>query len=57
MFCPQKNRRPLELVYYEAYLTSSDAKHREIFLKGGKGHEELKIQLKDSFKKIKYKFL
>lgn len=51
-----KNRRPLELIYYEAYMTQSDAKCREKFLKGGKGREELKIQLKDCFKKLKYKY-
>lgn len=51
-----KNRRPLELIYYEAYMTQSDAKRREKFLKGGKGREELKTQLKDCFKKLKYKY-
>ena len=50
------NRRPLELIYYESYITQSDAKRREKFLKGGKGREELKIQLKDCFKKLKYKY-
>ena len=50
-----KNRRPLSLVYYESYITQRDAKRRELFLKGGKGHLELKVQLQDSFKKIKYK--
>jgi len=50
-----KNRRPLKLVYYESYLEESDAKRREKFLKGGKGREELKIQLKDCFKKLNYK--
>ncbi|MEK9132347.1 MAG: GIY-YIG nuclease family protein, partial [Patescibacteria group bacterium] len=39
-----KNRRPLTLIYYESYINSQDAKQREIFLKGGKGHEQLKIQ-------------
>lgn len=51
-----KNRRPLKLIYYESYLTELDAKRREKFLKGGKGKEELKIQLKDCFKKLNYKF-
>ncbi len=51
-----KNRRPLKLVYYESYLTKLDAKRREEFLKGGKGKEELKIQLKDCFQKLDYKF-
>jgi putative endonuclease len=40
---PTKNRRPIRLVHYEAYLSRHDAKRREIFLKGGKGHSELKV--------------
>jgi putative endonuclease len=52
-----KYRRPLKLIYYEAYSTSRDAKRREIFLKGGKGHEELKMQLQESFRIIKYKYI
>lgn len=52
-----KNRRPVKLIYYEAYIHSRDAKRRELFLKGGKGHSELKIQLQDSFRKIKYSYL
>lgn len=51
-----KNRRPLLPIHYEAYLSSHDAKRRELFLKGGKGHEELKIQLQDTYRKIKYQF-
>ncbi|MFC1622692.1 GIY-YIG nuclease family protein [Patescibacteria group bacterium] len=51
-----KNRRPLKLIYCEAYLSERDAKQREIYLKGGKGHNELKIQLRDTFKKINYKY-
>jgi len=50
-----KNRRPLSLVYYESYVNQRDAKRRELFLKGGKGHGQLKIQLQDSFSDIKYK--
>jgi len=51
-----KNRRPLKLVYYESYIVSRDAKRREIFLKGGKGHDQLKVQLRDSFRKLKYEY-
>lgn len=51
-----KNRRPLKLIYYECYQSSADAKHREIFFKGGKGHQELKIQLAETLRKNKYKF-
>jgi len=52
-----KFRRPLKLIYYESYLAGLDAKRREIFLKGGKGHNELKIQLREILEKIKYKNL
>ena len=51
-----KNRRPLSLVYYESYISRRDAKRRELFLKGGKGRSELKIQLEDTFRKVKYKY-
>ena len=51
-----KNRRPLKLIYYESYISSRDAKRREIFLKGGKGHGELKIQLEETLRKSKYKY-
>jgi len=51
-----KYRRPLSLIYYEAYSISSDAKRREKYLKGGKGRGELKIQLQDGFNNIKYHF-
>ncbi|MDP2676173.1 MAG: GIY-YIG nuclease family protein [bacterium] len=50
-----KYRRPLKLLYYETYISSIDAKRREKFLKGGKGREELKVQLEDCFEKVKYK--
>jgi len=52
-----KHRRPLKLIYYESYDERLDAKRREIYLKGGKGKSELKIQLKEVFKKIGYKNL
>ena len=51
-----KRRRPLLLIYCEIYLVGSDAKQRELFLKGGKGHQELKVQLVNTFKKIQYKY-
>ncbi|MFZ5559296.1 MAG: GIY-YIG nuclease family protein [Patescibacteria group bacterium] len=51
-----KNRRPLKLIYYESYLEEPDAKRREKFLKGGKGREELKTQLKDCFKELNYEY-
>lgn len=51
-----KHRRPLRLIYYEAYLKRTDAKRREQFLKGGKGRDELRIQLKDIFESIGYTY-
>lgn len=34
-----KNRRPLVLIYYEAYREEKDARVREIFLKTGQGRD------------------
>jgi len=34
-----KNRRPIILIYYEAYRSGKDARIREKFLKTGKGRE------------------
>ena len=39
-----KHRRPLKLIYYEAYFKELDAKKREKYLKGGNGRNDLKIQ-------------
>ena len=44
------NRRPLELVYYEACLNEDDAKQREIYLKSGMGRNILKIVSDDIWK-------
>lgn len=52
-----KNRRPFRLLYYESYSELSDAKRREKYLKGGKGHNELKIQIQDALIKNDYKFV
>lgn len=51
-----KNRLPLKLIYYESYPNSTDARQREIFLKGGKGKEELKIQLEKTFRDLNYQY-
>ncbi len=40
-----KNRLPIKLIYYEAYLNRLDAKKREVFLKSGLGRKFLKKQL------------
>lgn len=37
-----KNRRPMDLIYYEAYRAEKDARIREIFLKTGQGREFIK---------------
>ncbi len=52
-----KYRLPVKLIYYESYLSQADAKRREIYLKGGKGKAELKIQLNDILKKNNYLYL
>lgn len=52
-----KHRRPLKLIYYEAYSNELDARRREIYLKGGKGKSELKIQLKEVLSQHAYKFI
>jgi putative endonuclease len=44
-----RSRRPLELIYYEAYLLEADAKGRERFLKSGAGRRHLRKQLRHFF--------
>ncbi|PIP21754.1 MAG: excinuclease ABC subunit C [Candidatus Nealsonbacteria bacterium CG23_combo_of_CG06-09_8_20_14_all_40_13] len=43
-----KNRRPLSLIYYEAFSSIDDAKVREEYLKSGYGRKNLKAMLKNS---------
>jgi len=46
-----KNRNPLKLIYYEAYLNEKDALNREIYLKsGGNAKNSLKSQIAGSLK-------
>jgi len=40
-----RNRRPLELIYYEAYKNKTDALKREKFLKTTKGKLQLRKQI------------
>ena len=40
-----QSRLPLKLIYYESYLSQSDARRREKYLKGGNGRETLKFNL------------
>jgi putative endonuclease len=42
-----KNRRPLELIYYEACATQQDALHREKYLKTAYGKRYIKNRLKE----------
>ncbi len=51
-----KNRRPLELIYYEAYALREDALKREKYLKSGGGRKELARQLEYIFDKIDYRY-
>ena len=41
-----KYRRPLELIFYEAFISKKDAKRREDYLKTTKGKVTLKVMLK-----------
>lgn len=46
-----KNRRPLILIHYEAFLHSEDARRREKYLKGGNGKQDIEAMLKTYFGK------
>ncbi|HHT9135512.1 MAG TPA: GIY-YIG nuclease family protein [Candidatus Avalokitesvara rifleensis] len=45
-----KPRRPLDLIFYEAYKNKEDAKRRERYFKTAKGKSSLRMMLKDSLK-------
>jgi putative endonuclease len=47
-----RNRRPVKLVHYEAYVLEEDARRREKFLKTSDGKLFLRRQLSALFKKI-----
>ena len=42
---------PWRLVYYQAFLSKTDALREELFLKTGKGKERIKYLLKETFEK------
>jgi len=44
-----KDRRPLQLIYYEAYLSKSDALSREKYLKTMYGRMSIRKRLKSYF--------
>jgi len=48
-----RHRRPLDLIYYEAYLLPRDAKTREAFLKSGSGKRYIRKQLSHYFSAVK----
>ena len=47
-----KSRRPLILIYYEAYLHKLDALGREKFLKSGSGRRFLEKQMRHYFESL-----
>ena len=51
-----KNRRPLELIYFEAFRSKADAKSRERFLKSGFGRSQLKKALQHDLENLQYKY-
>ena len=46
-----KYRRPLKLIFYEAFNNYKDARRDELFYKSGHGREILKEKIKNSFSK------
>lgn len=51
-----KNRKPLNLIYYEAYKLPEDGRRREKYLKSGSGRKELAKQLVSIFTKLDYNY-
>jgi putative endonuclease len=47
-----RNRLPVKLIHYEAYLHKEDAQRREKYLKTTEGKKFLRNQLKSLFKEI-----
>ena len=45
-------RLPLKLIHYEYFINKDDAEARELFLKSGYGHRQLKEILKRTIKSI-----
>jgi putative endonuclease len=50
-----RNRRPLQLIYYEAFLSKEDAQRREQYLKTTAGKKGLKLILRKTLKELDYK--
>lgn len=49
-------RRPLKLIHYEYFINEKDAKAREVFLKSGYGHKQLKTFMKNTLISLRSKF-
>ena len=47
-----KFRRPLKLIYYEAYMNQANAQKREQFYKSGRGRETLQKILKETLQEL-----
>lgn len=47
-----KPHRPYKLIFYESFLSRIDAKHREVYLKGGYGRKTIQNMLGRYFKEI-----
>ena len=45
-----RSRRPLKLIFYEAYKSNEDAKRREQYFKTSKGKSTLYIMLRDTLR-------
>ena len=51
-----KDRRPLDLIYFEGFRNKKDAKSRERFLKSGFGRSQLKKALQNDLENLGYKY-
>ena len=47
-----KNRRPIQLIHYEAFLDNDDARSRERFLKSGFGRSQMKKAIQRTLAKL-----
>jgi putative endonuclease len=47
-----KSRRPLTLIFYEAYISKEDALRREKYLKTNSGKKTLKLMLRNTINHI-----
>jgi len=45
-----KHKRPLKLIYYEAFISKVDARRREQYFKTTKGKSTLKLMLRETLK-------